>query len=441
MNKGLKGAGFAIFILLFLLAAILTAVLPESSRKAENAIALPDGRLLRLEAVTFGTSHEYRTGPEWLEKLQKMSPGWLRDKLGPEVRSLRHSRREERVQPWISVTLSPGIAPDWDYLHVVSDSGETFAVGTRSYPGSFADRRFMLPDLAVMPRRDASCLFTGLVNRLPFAMRIENPAAGRAFPEWKTEPMPITKQVNGFDFELAEAELSRTATREHFSMRFRAHENGSFLKDWFNYSWRLTDATGNEGSMLPTNEPAWRVSVSISRRFAARWATNEYRDFPFTNMPGPAEVLEFDVAANLGGTSLGRVWIGGPGDYKFENGLITEKKLLSPDGGNAWTSGGHGTGDRLLSFSQQEYWIHLERHGADADHTCAVFLIDVSGKEVPVHRVRSSSTYHHFRIRAGDVPPSGPITLRVAGDRYLRAEFTLDPAQIKRVERRPNIAR
>ena len=88
MNKGLKGAGFAIFILLFLLAAILTAVLPESSRKAENAIALPDGRLLRLEAVTFGTSHEYRTGPEWLQKLQKMSPGWLRDKLGPEVRSL-----------------------------------------------------------------------------------------------------------------------------------------------------------------------------------------------------------------------------------------------------------------------------------------------------------------------------------------------------------------
>lgn len=441
MDTWKKRASFIAFVVLFLLTSVLVTLIPAPTSEDKIEVRLDDDRRLRVEAVTFGKSHVYRTGPEWLEKLQKTAPRWMRKHLGSEVRTIRHTTSSDRVLPWFSIEINPGKSPDWGDLRVVADSGETFEINSRSFPASLPDRRFMLPDMRVIPRRDPSFSITGLVDRLPFSVRIPNPDQRRSIPIWKTAPVPATNRVNGFDIVLAGAELYRGRRREHFSMRFKAYENGRFLKDWFNYSWQLIDATGNEGYLLPTNEPAWRVSLSLRRQLAARWATNEYRDFTITNVPAGIERHAFKINAELGGVKLQRGWIAGPGDYVIEDGHFIEANPLPPGGGNSWSSSSDGSGGWTLKLKRTRPWIMIKHSGQLRDQVVTAFLIDVNGDQVSVgHRGGAGmGTFQTqiFEITPGKKKPTPPFTLRIAGEKYLRTEFTFDPAQIPRVDRRP----
>ena len=441
MNPLLKRAAFGLLVIVFVIAAVLVANLPEPAVAAKQQIILPDGRVLRVEAVTVGTSHVYRTGPEWLEKVQRGGPRWLRDKLGPEVRTMRHTTPRQQVLPWISVTKAPGVSADWDDLHVVAESGEVFDINSRSFPGSFKDRRFVLPRIAVLPRRDAWFSVTGKVDQVPFSVRLKNPLHGRIHPEWTPTPLPATNRVGGFDIVLAGAELSRTQSGEYFSTRFKAFKEGRFLDGWFNYSWELSDATGNAGYILPTNEPAWRVDVKLSRTFAARWATNEYREFTLTNLPAAGELREFNVTTPLGGVEMDRVWIAGPGEYVMENGVFAIAKPLPPGGGDSWSSSSSGPADWEIQLKRRRPWIMIQRRSHQSDHTAAAFVTDGNAAEIRVSRRGSTGTgafYGEiFELHPPKESPSGPFTLRVAGEPYLRTSFTFDPDHVNRVDRRP----
>lgn len=442
MNTWMKRAALGLFALLFVTAAVLTVVTPEPAvATAINELVLPDGRVLRVEAVTVGKSHVYRNGPEWLEKLQRGGPRWLRDKLGPEVRTMRHTTPDETAMPWISLSTLPGASSDvWKDLHVVSDAGEAFDVGSRSFPGSLKDRRFMLPRLDTFPRRDPFFSLTGYVANVPFSLRVPNPLHGKTFPTWTSGPIPATNHVGGFDVVLDNARFIRSGTGEYFSAGFTAFESGVERKDWFNFSWKLTDATGNEGYRLSTNEPAWRMEASLSRKFAARWATNEFRQITLMNLPPDGELREFGIAANLGGVDCPRAWIAGPGEYVMENGVFTIAKPLPPGGGDRWSSSSSGPSDWEIQLKRTKPWIMVENSAPSPDHLVTVFLIDAEGAEMPVWR-RGASGWSHIRADMFEIGPlkrkhAGPFTLRVAGDRYLRTDFTFAPDQVRRDNRR-----
>lgn len=441
MDSGIKRFAFAAFLLLFVVSAVLVTSLPQPVVEGGVSQLLTDGSVVRVEAVTAGTRHEYRTGPAWLEKLQQNVPRALRGWLGSEVRSMRHTTAVEGVMPWLSITATGGGSPQWEQLHVVAESGEVFEVNSRSFPGGLPDRRFMLPRIDVMPRRDPFFTLTGIVNRLPFSLRMANPLSGRTHPTWTPTPIPVTNRVGGFDVELAEAELYRTSMGERLSARYKAYEDGRFLDGWFDYSWRLTDATGNNGYLLPTNEPAWRIELSLRRTFAARWSTNDYREFPLTNLPAAGELREFTISGPIGGVPIPLVWIAGPGEYVMENGVFTTARPPAPGGGDSWSSSSGGTGDWKIHVKRKKPWIMIQRQAQQPDYAVAAFLFDSENGNIEVRRRGSSGSgvfyAEHFEVRPPANMPPGPLRLRVAGERTLHTEFTIDPARIQRVDRRP----
>jgi hypothetical protein len=309
-----------------------------------------------------------------------------------------------------------------------------------SYLGSFDDRRFMLPGLGVMPRRDPFFTLTGRVDRLPFTLRIANPMHTRTFPEWRTGPVPATNHVDGFDFALADARLTRTDYGEHLSVGFKAFEKGRELEDWFKYSWQLSDATGNRGYRLSTNEPAWRIELKVERQLAARWATNDYREFELAGIPKDGELREFPVVATLGGAKVARAWFAGAGEFVMENGVFTISQPLAPGRSDGWSSSSRGPSDWEIMLKRRRPWILVQRDDRSVDHLVRAFLRDARGREIRVdHRGSSGVGYFSaevFEIRTDDEPPEGPLTLRIAGERYLRTAFTIGPARLERIDLR-----
>jgi hypothetical protein len=116
--------------MIFFVGMACIIVLPSATRTtavAKPQATLPDGRIVRIEKVTFHGGHEWRTGPRWKQKLQASLPKALGKLLGPEVKTFRPHSRASNTVVWLSIDLRKGLpSPIWGGFKIISEGGEKF---------------------------------------------------------------------------------------------------------------------------------------------------------------------------------------------------------------------------------------------------------------------------------------------------------------------------
>ncbi|MGB0579717.1 MAG: hypothetical protein ACPGVU_08465 [Limisphaerales bacterium] len=426
--------GFIAFLTVFIVAACLLSISDNHEREELPAITLSDGRWLQLVKVSFGRVHELRTGSPIRAFFQEFLPrGWL----GPKIKKIRLTTREDTLIPFLSIEL-PTVAaprPDWSRFKVVCDSGETFDITSWSSGFNFQDRPMNLPRLGVFPRRDASFTLTGTVDRLPFAIKIPNPLHGTKFPTWLPQPLDTTNHHHGYDIRLKDPKLRMYKSGAFFQTSVDIFESSRKVNHWFKTSYRLKDATGNHGFRIPTNEPTWKIDVTLTRQYPAPWAPHEFHEFALRSLPAETNYSVTNLGLTLNGTPISRLWMGGPGHYVMGNGVITNASPLASGRVRGLGTSSNGKTWKM-DWSADRPWMILEMPSLPRDIVLSVFLIDSDGKHGTASWTGSAGAAgthtRHFKLEEPkDATP--PFTVRMGLQTNLHSEFVIDPKQLPRI--------
>ena len=286
---------------------------------SSGQLALPDGSVVRVIAVTYGTNHV--AGPllaRWVDRWPPRAQAWAKRLFGSRVSPPgRMATAEPRMVVWIDRATSgaaANVASSYFYVALADESG--FVSGGSTYlGGGGASLRGL--DFQAVPQRDRQISLHFFYHSIQFtyhgtrssvtnggSLSFENPLFGR-YPQWTPETLPATKQVG--DVEVTLDQLS-TGHGDHTLHRGlpgggKIIEFGDSATEGKNTTvcvmhlrsladpgevWKVTgvrlgDATGNRvknesmswggdgedyftfAPSLWTNESAWRLECEIKR--------------------------------------------------------------------------------------------------------------------------------------------------------------------------------
>ena len=432
--------GLTVFMAVFVVAACLVSLRVGEAPKKLSSTRLSDGRLVQLELASFGRTHVLRDGSEWRYNLQRAFPPPLRGLLGGKVNAIKTTTSGDMLIPFLSIDQSPGgKKPDWGRWRVVAQNGQDFDTGAWSSGREFGDRTIAYPRVDVFPRRDDFFFLTGMVDRLPFTIKIPNPQAKVTYPVWAPGPLGATNQHDGFEFVLSTTEFARYDRTTGFRTGVDAYKDGERINRWFRTSYELRDATGNEGWRIPTNEPAWQIDFKLRREYAAPWHPHEYHEITIADIPTEAEYRIVNLNRTINGIQINRFWFGGKGEFTLANGVMTNAVPLRSGRGGGTSSSSYGSGKWKLEWRRREPWMMFEMPRLTKDVELTVFVIDGKGNHATADYTGSMSA-GGFRVRKHDLKfpkqPEPPFTLRMAIQTNLHTIFTVDPAKIPRIDRR-----
>jgi hypothetical protein len=445
-------AGRPVLILLALIAlvAILAAMLWVLAQEPAplQVRRLPDGIEIRLEAVTFGTEHQFVRGRRWQRLLTPLLPDGLRERIGGKVHSWR-SWPGERLVFWtfrrtspIVVTGAPPGVETRAHLPVVTDEhGCQFEAHTvhawhnmdkheliEAHTATAFPRRGERVGLRVGPPTAA-----GAIEHAEF--RVLNPARGH-YAAWKAEPLPITRRDGDLAFTLTALTTGsegpgptlRPAPRGKLAWSratFQITEAGRPTDGWSVVGLTLSDATGNrvepdassqyahEGQAhyamqggLCVEEPAWKLRAEFARMKDHEpgdlWVV---RDVPITRR------------GSLGGTVS-----------KFTRHGVTLQFLGITAKGAKAPPGGAGWGNGVTVHVQAPSLLKEVRLGL-------VRAMDDRGRVVPnMGSGSSGSGLYGFVLQAAPDARTLDLTLVLQRSRF--AEFVAKPSRLPAVNNR-----
>jgi hypothetical protein len=333
---------------LIVLAGIIVA-LRQPKPFASGPLSLPDGSVVRILAVTYGTNHVVgRPLARLVARMPAAVQTGLLDLLGKRA-ALQFSTTtaEPKLIVWLGrATNNAATPPASSYVTAFLADASGFISGDHAaIYGWWSNPEQM--QFGVIPRRDpiiAVNFFyhspTGGVSRcgsLPFA----NPLYG-SFPQWQPEPLPATRRVDD-----VAVTLEQVSTGHDQNSSVRADSNGRVSHEFgtnrvdgqnstvcfirlqplinSNQVWcvageEVSDATGNKarntslgwGSIeegyfsfepgLWPSESAWKLRCEIKRaRGVDPGDTFVFRDIPLGSLGGTNQIRR---ATNFSGASV-----------------------------------------------------------------------------------------------------------------------------------------
>ncbi len=433
MDSWKKRASLAAFLLFFVSMACLIVLIPGTSTVESRPFAtLPDGRVVRVEALTYGKNQEWTTGPKWLERLQSKLPPSLRKFLGNQVKTFRNSSSRTNGTVWLSVSMLAGSSnPRWTDLAVLSESGERFAWHGWSQAGSHNGRKIYRPSFDVVPSRDKTFVVVGKLDSQEFELKVTNPFHDHVFPSFSSEAIPAVRKAGGFEFTLQAGQLWVSPNYQSFSPRIVVTENGQARDDWFSPSYQLFDALGNRNSMLSTNESVWGIDVTLARTPKARWATNEFFEFE-SEFPESGEHTLAGISHHFGGVEIHEIQLMGSGRFTFTNGVLESAMPHSPGSANSWSSSTSASGDAEMGIGRGSPWLLLSTTGLSSNDRLDVRAYDQQGKEIKVTR-GGISNMGPVNGRIYQYPPDakGLLKFRISYETPFRFQYFISTKDLK----------
>lgn len=357
------------------LAAVLVAAGLVISRQGAaqpvraNSAVLPDGSVVRLEAVTYGKQH--RWGPE------KDAVAWLRGRLrwppGQRVPdTVEETTTRDAAMFWITRrdAENPRRTLDmawWTDYEVLDEHGCRFGDGTRWYrvrgpDGRGGSTRTAGPDelfspspppprgavhvgslpLTAFPRRSSAWtlrLYRAAQQPIP-KFSVANPAPG-VYPTWTPEALPATHRcgdlavtlmsVSGTEYEIEGSPVPQRDLVAGFNLRHR----GRPALEWEAGETDLADATGNQSPVstvsLCARESAWKLRTRFWRTARARYSPSETWTLSGVRAPRRGQVLALSGMTTLKGVTLELLGIAGPGRFRYTRGVPSAERISAQE--------------------------------------------------------------------------------------------------------------
>jgi hypothetical protein len=260
-----------------------------------GVVRLPDGSVVRLEAVTFGARHQLVLARDWQRVLAPLLPPSLQARYGgPSV-------EYQGAPPGAAVFWFTAVGqPPFTYLRgavVYDDRGEAVPAeraghaGGSFWPGGEYVDPWVMP---VFPRRGSwlHLRVNGPDGVTPWGeFQVRNPAHG-PYPIWRAGSLPQTRREGPLAFSLTRLTTGPIPNGRGIGTQVavRVTEHGRAAQRWEPVGITLSDATGNllvapswgptfvNGSaqlqfpeILPLSEAAWKVRAEFvpARDFSA----------------------------------------------------------------------------------------------------------------------------------------------------------------------------
>ncbi len=255
---------------------------------------LPDGSIVTLESVTYGTQHEFMFDDgNWQSRIRRALPRFLR-RFFRGGNSTMTSTGPNGLVLWVThydPATGRYATPASIYnLEVADEHG--CATRISSYGTTGGGRPGLLISsyaLDTFPRRAPTFKFRVWTRppgeqKVVAELEVPNPSRG-PFPVRQPQPLPQVRTNGELTIALKNIRLGRGGG--YIIPEIELRKNGVRADGWTPNMLGLDDATGNSHySPLCTNEPAWKLKYDFYRNARATFAATEI--WTLTNLPAPA---------------------------------------------------------------------------------------------------------------------------------------------------------
>lgn len=349
------------FLFLAMLVLILIAFVvfwtrhsPVSEKPLATA-ALGDGRILQIEAVTYGTNH--RVGSRASGFIRRFS-GWLPRRwlslLEPKhpeavINGLEHPS----LVVWVNaISAAAGTNVDCQSIRVelVDEHGQHFASTTRSWFGG--DKYWQVGHVfEVFPRTETKLTLQVVTWRNPHTNQMEFPNPHVVQPEsWTAKELPQQKQSGDLNVVLTGLQLRTNGvppkyweTRSvYWEPAWELRRGQEKIAGWDKPEWLAEDPTGNRGQQLGTNQPVLRYSATFYPAATNTQDAQSLAILPQTSVTNLQSILWWKQTAHYESNNILILGLFPAGSYVFSNGsLLTNPPVsMGPVRGGApsgWT--------------------------------------------------------------------------------------------------------
>ncbi len=259
-------------------------------RNESKEVRLADGRLFRIEAVTFGTNHVVGKGDWWLFRLRKILPTSVIQFLTPVRGQSSQTTDRPALIVWVhAFDTSKGQYLDCQGVQAafVDEQGDVYPANGSSH-GSFSggfNRQAHI--FYVFPRRPTKLKLqlTPWRSDQSSVVEIANPARPTDVAGWTPEDVPATHRIGNLEITLDSLVIKTNGgatrywepTSRHWQPVLRLTPIG-MRTDWEPPEWFAEDRTGNRGQTLALHEPVLKFTVtSRPKPHAPLSGTNQWR--------------------------------------------------------------------------------------------------------------------------------------------------------------------
>jgi hypothetical protein len=357
----LAGAGAMVAALAFLAISTLRG-------KGEPTQALlADGRLFRIEAVTFGTNHVVGWNDWWLVPLRKILPGSTVQFLTPTRGQSRQTTDSPTLVVWVHARDASGKYVDCQGVRAsfVDDQGDVYPANgyaNGAFPKGFSREAYLFQ---VFPRRSAKLKLqlAPWRSKQTSTLLISNPCSRIPVGVWTAEALPATRRVGEIAFRLESLAIKTNGGPHqewaplslHWQPVFSLDVGGQPAINWTTPEWEAEDATGNRGQTLGLHEPMLKFIATTYPKPEAVSDEAKRWQLPVVRLPTPPQGFRWNTNRVVSGTSFNVIGLFPPGAYTFSQGQLT-----NPPSGVSSLRGWTGLSKQVFPGR----WQHWATHGA-----------------------------------------------------------------------------
>jgi hypothetical protein len=375
--------------LLLVGAATFWVARSTQSQRPLATIPLGDGRILRVEAVTYGVDHHVgnKGSDNLLWRLTAWVPWLYQHFASSNPESSITGLDVPSLVVWVNaVNAVTGTNVDCQGIRVelVNEHDELFGTATSSWSGG---QRFWRVGhvFKVYPRDETNLTLrvTNWRNGKSILAKIPNPYVVRP-AEWTGADLPQQTTAGDLNIVLANLRLrANNVLPEYYQTRivywkpvWELRRGTNKVGGWSEAEWFAEDPLGNRGQYLGTNQPFLRFSATFYPEATNTAAAELLATLPQSPVTNQQTVLWWNQAARQGTNDILVLGLFPPGTRVFEGShLLTNPPVsMGPvlgGGPSGWTGMSRAVSPMKV--------VHYSSHYSMADSVIYVSAPDLSG--------------------------------------------------------------
>lgn len=158
----------------------------------------------------------------------------------------------------------------------------------------------------------------------PIRLTVENPF-WKPVTNWAPDRFPSQHTLSGTTVSLTRFEpltVEGFIQTNAFQPVFEISPAPDGTRHWRLGHWELSDASGNWGSVLDPNEPAWRVTARFLPEMRGTFASNEIWTTNLPEFPAGGEFQIANTAVQIRDHRFRIIALAGPGRYDLRHDLL-----------------------------------------------------------------------------------------------------------------------
>lgn len=407
-------------------------------------VRLGDGSELRLRDVGWKGKPAIAFEPLLWSAFKRVVPTRWRAVIGEPIGMLWHPEEHGMTLgfTWVRTTSKSGMRC---LLWNLGGDGTETPVSSASLSGG--DQVIVAYQFSQISWRDERLRFRlrDGTNNLEFSL--PNPRRGEVFPQWTSEPLPQTRERDGFEFtldSLKPVENAGTDRQPVWTPEVRIRRAGEDVTGWFVLGHEFADPTGNRSTKrLAAMESVWQVRVTAHPSGAFPFAESEVALRHTGPVPGPGELIGLPLPAGEAGEGLQAVWLTGPGRFEIRAGTVMPVRPSAEPFRKRFDSSPRG-GVRFESGQPQLCWRSEATVAGESDEPPCYWKARVrradgrtvdlemndppTGEYIRVERLPNQTGFRRSQLCRWELPAEvagEPFTVEVVRLLPRRMEFTV----------------